>query len=142
QARGLFGQRPLAECLERYKKAVDEGLLKIMSKMGIAVLSSYRGGYNFEAIGLSRTLVDEFFPGMPSRISGVGLTGIQQNAIELHERAWNRDVVALPVGGFYRFRRGGESHAWQAALIHTLQSAVGGDSYSTYKKFSEGVRAL
>jgi len=142
QARGLFGQLPLPDCLQRYKKAVDDGLLKIMSKMGIAVLSSYRGGYNFEAIGLSRTLVDEFFPGMPSRISGVGLTGIQQNMIEQHERAWDQSVIALPIGGFYRYRRGGESHAWQAALIHTLQVAVGSDSYSTYKKFSEGVRGL
>ena len=66
----------LDQCLARYKKAVDEGLLKIMSKMGISVISSYRGGCNFEAIGLSRSLVPEFFPGMPSRISGIGLRGI------------------------------------------------------------------
>ena len=91
---------------------MDDGLLKVMSKMGISVLSSYRGGYNFEAVGLSRTLVDEFFPGMPSRISGIGLTGIQQQVLERHEKAWNEDVVALPVGGFYRYRRGGEQHAW------------------------------
>ncbi len=141
-ARGLFGTLSTGDCLRNYKKAIDDGLLKIMSKMGISVLSSYRGGYNFEAIGLSRTLVDEFFPGMPSRISGIGLTGIQQNLIELHERAWNQQVIALPIGGYYRYRRGGESHAWQAALIHTLQSAVATDSYSTYKKFSEGVRQL
>src|SRR5690606_38745217 len=65
-ARGLFPGMSLEECVRRYKKALDEGLLKIMSKMGISVLSSYRGGYHFEAIGLSRALVAEFFPGMPS----------------------------------------------------------------------------
>ena len=52
---------------------------------------------------------------MPSRISGIGLTGIQQKVLELHNRAWNQDVVALPVGGFYRYRRGGEQHAWRPA---------------------------
>ena len=66
QARGLFGDLSLAECLERHRKAIDEGLLKILSKMGIAVISSYRGGYNFEAVGLSRALVNDLFPGMQS----------------------------------------------------------------------------
>ncbi|MCG8360682.1 MAG: glutamate synthase-related protein, partial [Kiloniellales bacterium] len=140
QRRGLFGSMPLEEAVRRYKQAVDDGLLKVMSKMGIGVLSSYRGGYNFESVGLSRTLVDEYFPGMPSRISGIGLTGIKQKLLELHRRAWNEDIVALPIGGFYRYRRGGERHAWQAALIHRLQNAVATDSYSTFKKFSEAVR--
>ncbi len=141
-ARGLFGEMSLEEAVARYVQAVDEGLLKVMSKMGISVISSYRGGYNFEAVGLSRTLVDEFFPGMPSRLSGIGLSGIQQKVLELHDRAWDADVIALPVGGFYRYRRGGEQHAWEAGLIHTLQAAVANDSYSTYKKFSEGVAKL
>jgi glutamate synthase (NADPH/NADH) large chain len=139
QARGLFGDMSLETAVTRYKTAVDDGLLKIMSKMGISVISPYRGGYNFEALGLSRTLVDEFFPAMPSRISGIGLTGIQRNVLELHTRAWAEAVVTLPVGGFYRYRRDGEAHAWGASLIHTLQAAVASDSYSTYKKFSEGV---
>jgi glutamate synthase (NADPH/NADH) large chain len=137
--RGLFGDSSLEDCVRRYMTAVDEGLLKVMSKMGISVISSYRGGCNFEAVGLSRTLVDEYFPPMPSRLSGIGLTGIEQKVLELHQRAWDEDVVVLPVGGFYRYRRGGEQHAWAAGLIHTLQAAVATDSYSTYKKFSEGV---
>jgi glutamate synthase (NADPH/NADH) large chain len=138
-ARGLFADMSLEEAVQRYVTAVDDGLLKVMSKMGISVISSYRGGYNFEAVGLSRTLVDEFFPGMPSRLSGIGLSGIQQKLLELHAKAWDEDFVALPVGGFYRYRRGGERHAWEAGLIHTLQQAVANDSYSTYKKFSEGI---
>src|SRR4029453_2317898 len=72
QRRGLFGGLSLEECLKRYRTAVDQGLLKVMSKMGISVISSYRGGCNFEAVGLSRSLVAEFFPGMPSRLSGIG----------------------------------------------------------------------
>ena len=135
--RGLFGELSLEDAVRRYIKAVDDGLLKVMSKMGISVISSYRGGCNFEAVGLSRTLVDEYFPGMPSRISGIGLNGIQQKMTPLHARAWNEAFVTLPVGGLYRYRRGGENHAWEAGLIHTLQAACDTDSYSTFKKFSD-----
>ncbi|MEX0810154.1 MAG: glutamate synthase large subunit [Dongiaceae bacterium] len=141
QARGLFGELDLDACLARYKVAVDQGLLKIMSKMGISVVSSYRGGALFEAVGLSRTLVAEYFPNMPSRISGIGMVGIQQKILELHARAFDEALIALPVGGFYRYRRGGETHAWEAGLIHTLQAAVASESYQTYKKFSEGITA-
>src|SRR5580692_9235791 len=75
-ARGLFGALTLDECVKRYLDAASAGLLKIISKMGIAVISSYRGAYNFEAVGLSRSMVADIFPGMPSRISGIGLNGI------------------------------------------------------------------
>jgi glutamate synthase (NADPH/NADH) large chain len=139
-ARGLFPGKTVDQSVQRYLKAIDDGLLKIMSKMGISVLSSYRGGCNFEAIGLSRTLVAEFFPGMSSRISGIGMAGLQRRVLDLHARAYDEEVVALPVGGFYRFRKGQESHAWEANAIHMLQSAVAGDSYSTFKRYSEMVR--
>ncbi|MFC7334609.1 glutamate synthase large subunit [Rhodocista pekingensis] len=137
--RGLFGELTLEQCLQRYKQAVNDGLLKIMSKMGISVISSYRGGLNFEAVGLSRSLVADFFPGMVSRISGIGLIGIQEEVLEQHKLAWDEEVVALPVGGFYKFRKGGDRHAWEGGLIHTLQTAVATDSYSTFKKYSDGI---
>ena len=140
QARGLFGPLSLKECVGRYKKAVDKGLLKVMSKMGISVLSSYRGGYNFEAIGLSRALVGEFFPGMQSRISGIGLTGIARRVLALHEAAWRTDVASLPVGGVYKLRRRGEVHAFDGGLIHTLQMAVANDSFATYRRYADAVR--
>ncbi len=140
QRRGLFGAMTLGEALRRYKKAVDKGLLKVMSKMGISVVSSYRGGYNFEAIGLSRALVAEFFPGMQSRISGIGMPGIARNLLALHKAAWNEDVVTLPVGGIYKLRRRGEAHAFDGSLIHTLQTAVSNDSFQTYMRYSEAVR--
>ncbi len=141
-ARGLLGDMSLEEAMERYCEAIDQGLLKIMSKMGISVLSSYRGGYNFEAVGLSRALVAEFFPGMPSRISGIGLTGVQQKIVELHERAFDKSVVALPIGGLYRYRRGGETHAYDGKLMHLLQHAVGHDDYQAFKKYSDGLRKM
>ncbi len=104
QRRGLFGAMGPKEAVSRYKKAVDKGLLKVMSKLGISVISSYRGGANFEAIGLSRALVAEFFPGMQSRISGIGLSGIARKVLTLHAAAWDGDMPALPVGGLYKLR--------------------------------------
>ncbi|WP_020590791.1 glutamate synthase large subunit [Kiloniella laminariae] len=138
--RGLFGDLSFDDCMKRYTIAVDEGLLKIMGKMGISVISSYRGGYNFEALGLSRTLVDEFFPGMPSRISGIGMSGLEEKALELHNKAWGGDSIALPVGGFYRYRAGQELHAWEGQLIHTMQTAVTNGSYSLFKKYTKGLQ--
>jgi glutamate synthase (NADPH/NADH) large chain len=141
-ARGLFGDLALDKCLTNHRKAVDEGLLKIMSKMGIAVISSYRGGYNFEAVGLSRSLVADLFPGMPAKISGEGYASLHLNASLRHDAAFDTGVVTLPIGGFYRQRHGGEAHAYSAQLMHWLQSAVATDSYSTYQKFSRGVADL
>ena len=139
--RGLLEGMTLAEALAAYKEAVDSGILKVMSKMGISVLSSYRGGYNFEALGLSRTLVARFFPGMPSRISGIGLAGIQRMVEAQHRRAFSEGVAALPVGGLYRYRHGGESHAFDGRLMHVLQGAVASDSYATYRRYAKGVAA-
>ena len=140
-ARGLFGQVPLGACVKRYLDSVSAGLLKIISKMGISVISSYRGAYNFEAVGLSRSMVADIFPGMPSRISGIGLNGIATKVARQHGRAFDEDVIALPIGGFYKARAGGETHGHGAALIHLLQTAVTNDSYATYKRYSEGVWA-
>ncbi|MCF8498916.1 MAG: glutamate synthase large subunit [Rhodospirillum sp.] len=142
--RGLFDEgMSLEQAMARFKKAVNEGLLKIMSKMGISVISSYRGGCNFEAIGLSRSLVAEYFPAMPSRISGLGLPGIQKKVIEQHAKAFGTAAVVLPVGGFYRVRKlGGEAHHFDGQLIHTLQQAVATDSYQTFKKYTAGLRQL
>ncbi|HEV7287565.1 glutamate synthase large subunit [Sphingomonas sp.] len=141
-ARGLFGDLSFEQCLKNHRKAIDEGLLKIISKMGIAVISSYRGGYNFEAVGLSRALVNDFFPGMPAKISGEGYASLHLNAQMRHDAAYDSAVATLPIGGFYRQRHGGETHAYSAQLMHTLQTAVSTDSYSTYLQFARGVRDL
>jgi glutamate synthase (NADPH/NADH) large chain len=141
-SRGLFGDLALADGLQRFRKAIDDGLLKIMAKMGIAVISSYRGGYNFEAVGLSRALVNDLFPGMPAKISGEGYQSLFINATEKHEAAFDARVTTLPIGGFYRQRAGGEAHAYSAQLMHLLQTAVATDSYSTYLQFARGVADL
>src|SRR3546814_888440 len=141
-ARGLFGDLAAADCLANHRKAIDEGLLNIISKMGIAVISSYRGGYNFEAVGLSRALVNDFFPGMPVKISGEGYASLHLNATLRHEKAFDTAVATLPIGGFYRQRHTGETHAYSAQLMHLLQTAVSTDSYSSYLQFSRGVADL
>src|SRR6185312_9577174 len=136
-ARGLFGTLTLGQCVKRYLDAMSAGLLKIISKMGISVISSYRGGYNFEALGLSRSMVAEIFPGMPSRISGIGFSGIAARVAKVHGEAFADDT--LPVGGFYRARSAGEAHGDRAESIHLLQSAVQKNSYALFKKYSEGI---
>ncbi len=140
--RGLFGKLTLKEAVGRYKKSVDKGLLKTMSKMGISVVSSYRGGLNFEAIGLSRALVAEFFPGMQSRISGIGLSGIARKMLDLHHHAWTADQLTLGVGGLYKLRRRGETHAFDGGLIHMLQEAVASDSFQLFRRYSDAVRRM
>jgi glutamate synthase (NADPH/NADH) large chain len=134
-ARGLLGTLTLNQAVVNYKKAVEAGLLKILSKMGISVISSYRGGYNFEALGLSRALVADFFPGMSSRISGIGLQGIALKAQAIHAKAWEEAVVSLPIGGLYKARASGEPHALEAAQIHQLQTACNTGSYAAYQKY-------
>ena len=140
--KGLFGKISYEECIKRYIKSVDNGLLKIMSKMGISVLSAYRGGCNFEAVGLSRSVVAEYFPGMISRISGIGIVGIEKKIKELHKKAFQRNLSILPIGGIYKYRKKGETHQYQGNLIHMLQSAVSSTSYDVYKKYSKGIYEL
>ncbi len=138
--RGLL-DGPLLEAVRRYRAAVDAGLLKIMSKMGISVLSSYRGGLNFEAVGLSRAMVAEYFPGMQSRISGIGTNGIQTKTEEVHARGWAGATDVLPVGGFYKARRSGEKHAWEAQTMHMLQAACNNASYGMWQQYSRSMQA-
>ncbi|MGB0496805.1 MAG: glutamate synthase large subunit, partial [Rubricella sp.] len=136
--RGLL-DGPLSVAMDRYREAVDQGLLKIMSKMGISVISSYRGGLNFEAVGLSRAMCAEFFPGMASRISGIGVAGIEASVRKIHTLAWGQAANVLPVGGFYKARRSGESHAWEAQLMHMMQAACDRGSYQLWKEYSKAM---
>ncbi len=138
----LFGKLDFESCVLRFKRSINAGLLKIMSKMGISVLSSYRGGCNFEAVGLSRGLVADYFPGMVSRISGIGVSGIEKKIKELHSKAYQKNVVVLPIGGLYKYRKTGEDHQFQGNLIHLLQHSVGKNSYDLFKKYTYGIHKL
>ncbi|MBZ0130387.1 MAG: glutamate synthase large subunit [Rhodobacteraceae bacterium] len=139
-ARGLL-EGPLDKAIGNFSEAVNQGLLKIMSKMGISVISSYRGGLNFEAVGLSRSMVAEYFPGMPSRISGIGVSGIQRKISQVHARGWLGGSDVLPIGGFYKARRQGEKHAWQAQNMHLLQEACAQASFDLWKQYSAMMQA-
>jgi len=138
--RGLLDPN-LTEAMSRYRTAIDQGLLKIMAKMGISVVSSYRGGLNFEAVGLSRAMCAEYFPGMTSRISGIGITGIQRKAEKVHAQGWRGDGVVLPIGGFYKARKTGETHAWEATSMHMLQAACSRASYEMWKQYSAKMKS-
>jgi len=138
----LFGKFGYDECIERFIQSVNHGLLKIMSKMGISVLSSYRGGCNFETVGLSRTVASEYFPGVLSKISGIGLNGIEKKIRIIHKVAFEGVDSVLPIGGIYKYRKNGETHQYQGKLIHLLQSAVGSNSFEAYKKYAEGIYNL
>ncbi|MGB0903246.1 glutamate synthase central domain-containing protein, partial [Halocynthiibacter sp.] len=133
--RGLL-ECSLTEAIARYREAIDQGLLKIMAKMGISVVSSYRGGLNFEAVGLSRAMCAEYFPGMTSRISGIGVTGIQRKAEEVHALGWQGGRDVLPIGGFYKARKSGETHAWEAQSMHMMQTACNTGSFQMWKQYS------
>ena len=138
--RGLL-DGTLTENVARYREAVDQGLLKIMAKMGISVISSYRGGLNFEAVGLSRAMCKEYFPGMLSRISGIGVTGIQRKVEAIHAQAFSGADNVLPIGGFYKARKTGETHAWSAQAMHMMQSACDKASYEMWKQYSAKMRS-
>ncbi len=137
--RGLL-DGPLTDAVRRYREAIDQGLLKIMAKMGISVVSSYRGGLNFEAVGLSRAMCAEFFPGLMSRISGIGVSGIQKKAVEIHQAGWRTDGV-MPIGGFYKARKSGETHAWEAQSMHMMQAACNKASYDLWQQYSKRMQA-
>ncbi|WP_227271200.1 glutamate synthase large subunit [Roseobacter weihaiensis] len=138
--RGLL-DGTLTEATSRYRHAIDQGLLKIMAKMGISVISSYRGGLNFEAVGLSRAMCAEYFPGMTSRISGIGTWGIQHKAEEVHAKGWRADATVLPIGGFYKARQSGETHAWEATSMHMMQMACNKASYEMWKQYSAKMKS-
>ena len=131
----------LTEAVARYRNAIDQGLLKIMAKMGISVVSSYRGGLNFEAVGLSRAMCAEYFPGMTSRISGIGVVGIQRKVESIHASAYKNASDVLPIGGFYKARRSGEKHAWEAQTMHLLQAACERGSFEMWKNYSAKLQA-
>jgi glutamate synthase domain-containing protein 2/glutamate synthase domain-containing protein 1/glutamate synthase domain-containing protein 3 len=123
----LPDQMSVEESEQRLIKAFDKGLLKVISKMGISTIHSYRGAQLFEALGLADEVVDKYFTGTPSRIGGVGLRQLASEAIERHARAYGPkpEYDLLPVGGIYQWRRQGESRGWSPTAVSKLQNAVG-----------------
>ena len=126
--------------IKNYIKSLGKGLRKVMSKMGISTYMSYTGAQIFEAIGLSRALVDRYFTGTASNVEGIGVFEVAEEAIRVHRSAFSGDPVlatALDAGGEYAYRVRGEEHMWTPDAIAKLQHATRNQSYSTFKEYSE-----
>jgi len=132
-----------SEAVDRYIYSIGYGLLKVMSKMGISTLQSYRGAQIFEALGIGEDLVNEYFCGTSSRIGGVGLDIISQEVQLRHERAFPKKQISgiypLDVGGQYQWRRGGERHAFSPSAIANMQEAARFKSHHSYQAFSDEI---
>ncbi len=130
------------EAEKRYIKAVDKGILKVMSKMGISTYQSYCGAQIFDAVGLNSAFVDKYFTGTHTQIEGVGLEEIARETAERHRLAFGDVPVlknALDVGGEYAFRIRGESHMWRPETVAKLQHAVRGNIPEKFREFSRAV---
>ncbi|UHL63282.1 glutamate synthase subunit alpha [Paralcaligenes sp. KSB-10] len=128
------------QAIKYYIKAIDKGLNKVMSKMGISTYMSYTGAQIFEAVGLQSKLVDQYFTGTPSNIQGIGIFEVAEEALRLHKAAFGDDPVlknALDEGGDYAFRIRGEEHMWTPDSIAKLQHATKANNYSTYKEYAQ-----
>ncbi len=128
------------EARKNYIKSVDKGLLKVMSKMGISTLRSYHGARIFEAVGLTKNLIDKYFEGTASRIGGIGLEDIYRETIYCHNDAFSEksadDPLHFKTAGIYAWRKDGEHHAWNPETIGLLQWATRINDYKKYKEFS------
>jgi len=127
---------------DNYIAAIKKGILKTMSKMGISTLRSYAGAQLFEAIGLNRSVVDEYFTGTSSRIGGIGLDEIAAEAIRRHKSAFEKRCAAeleLEFGGEYHFRHNGERHLWNPTTVSRLQHAVKYDDAQAYADYARAV---
>jgi len=138
--RGAYPGLALRDACLNYKAGIEAGLMKTLARKGISVISAYRGGCEFEVLGLSRAVTAEFFPGAPSRISGIGLAGLEKAAMTRHALAWTEATPTPAMGGFFRIRAGGEAHANDARTIHLLQDACNRGDYRRFKQYSEAVR--
>jgi len=128
-----------SEAHKRYVKAVNKGILKVMSKMGISTYHSYCGAQVFDAVGLSSTFVDKYFTGTATTIEGVGLSEIAEETVSRHRDAYGAAPIytnALDVGGELAYRARGEEHIWTPATISALQHSVRSNDYDGFKKFS------
>ncbi|MEZ4959671.1 MAG: glutamate synthase-related protein [Saprospiraceae bacterium] len=128
-----------------YIKAVNKGLLKVFSKMGISTLQSYQGAQIFEIVGLNSEVVDKYFTGAISRIEGMGLDEIARETLAKHLLAFSPKPLpadSLPAGGIYQWKRRGELHLWNPQSIHLLQYAAKMNDYSIFKKYSKTINDL
>ena len=140
---GLLKNEALTEekIISNYKSSIDAGILKVMSKMGISTLASYKGAQIFEALGIDNSVIDRCFAGTASRIKGITFEYIAQDAFTLHERGYpSRETikpVGLPETGEYHWRDGGDAHINDPAAIASLQDAVRNKNERAYEAYAK-----
>lgn len=123
---------------KNYVKSLCKGLLKVLSKMGISTIRSYRGAKLFEAIGLSEDLVETYFGSISSKVGGIGLAEIARDAVQMHKAGYKEDLSeVLEHKGIYSYRKDGEKHAWNPETISTLQLATRLGSYKKFKEYTK-----
>ncbi|WP_338731674.1 glutamate synthase large subunit [Mangrovimonas cancribranchiae] len=129
------------EAIRNYNKSVGQGILKVMNKIGISTLNSYRGAQLFECIGINSNVVNKYFPNTPTRIEGVGLMELEKEIYKRYQVAFETQDIAgdldLQIGGEYRWRRNGEKHMFNPLSVAKLQQAVRENNPTTYKEYSE-----
>jgi len=129
------------DAVQNYNKAVGKGILKVMNKIGISTLNSYRAAQLFECIGINAKCVEKYFPNTTTRIQGVGLVEIEKEISKRHRKAYQPQHIAanldMEIGGQYRWRRGGEKHLFNPLTIAKLQESVRSNKASTYKEYAE-----
>ena len=128
------------KAIDNFNKAIAKGIVKIMNKIGISTLHSYRGAQIFEALGLNQNFINKFFSETPTRIEGIGLKEIENEISKRHKKTYNEktiDGLSLEIGGEYRWRRNGEEHLFNPLTISKLQQSVRQSSYKSYEVYSK-----
>ncbi len=139
-ARGEIDNDDIDELERRYRKGINKGLMKILSKMGISTVASYRGAQLFECVGLDDEVVDLCFCGTTSRVRGANFEDLQQDQQQLAALAWNPRKTSAQ-GGLLKYIHGGEYHSYNPDVVSTLQAAVASGDYADYQRYAELVDA-
>ena len=129
-----------SKAIDNFNKAIAKGIIKVMNKIGISTLNSYRGAQIFEALGLSQNFIDQFFTNTPTRIEGIGLYEIEKDIGKRHSKAYIHESnlgLPLEIGGEYRWRRDGEAHVVNPSTIASLQQAVRNKNFDKYETFAD-----
>jgi glutamate synthase (ferredoxin) len=137
---GHITQADARKAIYNYVKAIDKGVLKVMSKMGISTAQSYCGAQIFEAIGLHKNIIDHYFTGTPSRVGGIGMDVIAQEVRSRYDHAYTErpsNGRTLDVGGHYQFRKEGEYHLFNPETVHKLQYACRSNNFKVFKEYSK-----
>ena len=140
QARKRLGDITPEQAEKNYIKAAVGGIMKVMSKMGISTVRSYHGAQIFEALGLNTNFINKFFVNTPTRIGGIGLGGVANEALARYERAFKSDETVLEPGGWYGPVKDGEEHLFNPKTIDLLQESLINGDYAKYKEYSKAIR--